>query len=361
MAVDSLEGMDLRFPEPLKPGDLVGITSPSAGVPTELRARLDVAVDVVRSHGFEVRIGECMDGAGIQSAPQALRAAEFQQMLLDPRVRAIVPPWGGDTAIDLLDLLDFEAIAAAEPTWVVGFSDISTLMTPLTLLSGWATVHGNNLLDTPYQPPDGVVGWLEIVSMSHGTSFAQNPPDFHRTGYVDYAQHPEVSTYDLDAAGTWCRLDDESDDLDVPDDLDVTGRLIGGCIETLSNLAGTRYFDPAPIAAQGEGLIVYLEAAEHEAAYICRNLHGMRLAGVFDNADAVLIGRTYAPDSPGFTQHDAVRDALGDLDIPILADVECGHWAPYMPLVNGALARVQHVLGDASGQGAVRRVTQYLR
>ncbi len=40
------------------------------------------------------------------------------------------------------------------------------------------------------------------------------------------------------------------------------------------------------------------------------------------------------------TQQDAVRDALGDLDVPVVLDVECGHVAPFLPLVNGAPARV---------------------
>ncbi|MCO5308571.1 MAG: LD-carboxypeptidase, partial [Austwickia sp.] len=84
------------------------------------------------------------------------------------------------------------------------------------------------------------------------------------------------------------------------------------------------------------------EAAGDDAATICRNLHGLRLAGFFDGAAAVLVGRTYAEPSPTLTQHEAVIDALGRLDVPIVADVECGHWAPYLPLVNGALARVEH-------------------
>lgn len=75
---------------------------------------------------------------------------------------------------------------------------------------------------------------------------------------------------------------------------------------------------------------------------VCRHLHGMRLAGFFTHADAVLVGRTSGPDAPSLTQDEAVLDALGDLGVPILADVECGHVAPYLPLVNGALATVRH-------------------
>ena len=69
-----------------------------------------------------------------------------------------------------------------------------------------------------------------------------------------------------------------------------------------------------------------------------RALHGMRLAGWFDHASAVLLGRTGAPDAPGFTQEDAVLDALGPLGVPLLGDLDIGHVPPQMALVNGALA-----------------------
>lgn len=328
--------MNLRFPAPLVPGDVVGVTSPSSGVPAELQPRFEIAVQTVRDAGFEVQIGSCMDGSGLVSAPAAQRAAEFQRMLVDPSIRAVVPPWGGELAIDLVPLLDWQAIAAAEPTWVVGFSDISTLITPLTLVTGWATVHGQNLLDTPYAIPSGLLGWLDIVRMPAGSTFTQSSPGTHRTGFVDYVEHPEVDEYVLDVPGAWSRLDS------LGGDVDVEGRLIGGCVEMLSNLAGTRYLEPAPLAAAGDGLIIYVEAAGDDAAEICRNLHGMRLNGFFDAATAVLVGRTSAEALGSLTQHGAVIDALGMLGVPIIADVECGHVAPYMPLVNGARCRVEH-------------------
>jgi muramoyltetrapeptide carboxypeptidase LdcA involved in peptidoglycan recycling len=334
--------MDLRFPSPLQQGDVVGVTSPSSGASGALQPRLDVAVSTVRERGYDVVVGKCMDGTGHVSAPAPQRAAELQEMLLDPRVRAIVPPWGGETAIDLIPLLDWDAISAAEPTWVVGFSDMATLITPLTLVAGWATIHGNNLMDTPYRIPEGLVGWLDIVELDSGSTFTQVPPGRHRRHFVDYETHPDVDEYVLDVPGSWTRLDAESGELDV------TGRLIGGCIETLANLAGTPYLDTARIAALGDGLIVYVEAAGDDAVTICRNLHGMRLNGVFDGADAVLVARTYAPDISSMTQHDAVTDALGGLGVPLLADVECGHWPPYLPLVNGAKARVLHTRAESS-------------
>ena len=60
---------------------------------------------------------------------------------------------GGETAINLLDVLDWEALAAVEPTWVIGFSDTTTSMLPLTLRLDWATVHGAMLMDEPTASP----------------------------------------------------------------------------------------------------------------------------------------------------------------------------------------------------------------
>ncbi|MEV0743938.1 S66 peptidase family protein [Streptomyces sp. NPDC050273] len=330
--------MTVRYPRPLRPGDRVGITSPSSGVPDDLRARLDVAVRHVEAQGYEVVVGHCMDGAGHVSAPAADRAGELMAMLTDPGIRAVVPPWGGEMAIDVLPLLDWDRLRDAEPTWLVGFSDMSTVMTPLTLLTGVATLHGNNLMDTPYRAPEGLLSWLDIAAAPQGHPFTQSPPHRHRaSGWDDYRARPEVSEYTLDTPGTWTRLDADGD-------VEVEGRLIGGCIETLCNLTGTGYLDVSAFARAHapEGLLVYVEAGGDEALTICRNLHGMRLAGFFDAANAVLVGRTSAPDAASLTQHQAVLDALGPLNVPIIADVECGHVPPYLPIVNGARGRLVH-------------------
>ena len=315
------------------------MTSPSSGVPDRLRGRLDHALAMLRARGYDVVVGDCMDGASHVSAPAPERAAELQAFLTDPAIGAVIPPWGGETAIDLVPLLDWAAIAAAEPTWFIGFSDISTLITPMTLLTGVATVHGNNLMDTPYDVPETLLSWLDVVTLPVGASFTQSSPGIHRVGdWDDWTVHPDVSAHTYNGTGTWTRLDAGTEPVEV------TGRLIGGCIETLCNLAGTRLADVEAFAdrAAPEGLIVYVEAAGDDAATVCRNLHGMRLAGFFSRARAVLVGRTSAPEHPTLTQHEAVLDALGGLGVPLIADVECGHVPPYLPIVNGALGRLRY-------------------
>ncbi|MGX7761372.1 S66 family peptidase [Streptomyces angustmyceticus] len=330
--------MPIRYPRPLRPGDRVGITAPSSGVDEKLHARLHLALRDVEAHGYEVVLGRCMDGSGHVSAPASERADELMSMLTDRTIRAVVPPWGGELAIDLLPLLDWDRLRGAEPTWLVGYSDLSTLSTPLTLLTGIATIHGNNLMDTPYRVPEGLVSWLDIVGAPQGHRFTQIPPGRHRsTGWDDWTVRPEVREQPLDMPGTWTRLDGRGD-------LEVEGRLIGGCIETLCHLTGTGYLDASEFARTEapEGLLVYVEANADDAFTICRALHGMRLAGFFDSANAVLVGRTSAPDTPSLSQHQAVLDALGPLNVPIIADVECGHVSPYLPLVNGAHGRLIH-------------------
>lgn len=286
-----------------------------------------------------------MDGESHISAPAQERTDELTGMLLDPEIRAVIPPWGGETGIDLVPLLDFDKLRDAEPTWVVGFSDISTLLTPLTLVSGWATVHGSNLMDTPYRKAPGLLHPLEVISGSGRSTgvFRQQPPGVHRAGEWDrWEDDPTPTEYRWNGSGTWRRLDAGSGDIDV------TGRIIGGCIETLSNLAGTRFADTSALRGPDgdEPLLVFVEAAESNAFEICRSLYGMRLNGFFDGAAAILVGRTTAPDAATLTQDDAVLDALGALGVPLLADVECGHVPPHMTLVNGAVGRLTH---DSTG------------
>jgi muramoyltetrapeptide carboxypeptidase LdcA involved in peptidoglycan recycling len=335
--------MAIRFPEPLRQGDRIGVTSPSSGVDESRRGRLDFAVEWLRKRGYDLVVGQCMDGSRHVSAPASDRARELTEMLLDPSIRAVIPPWGGETAIDLVPILDWETVGAADPTWFVGFSDTSTLLTPLTLLTGVATIHGNNLMDSPYRVPPPLLSWLDIATQPPGSTFNQSSPGVHRAGpWDDWVADPEVTEHRYDGTGRWVRLDDGRDEVDV------SGRLIGGCIETMCNLAGTAYADIPKFAREHapDGLIVYVEASEHDAATICRNLHGMRLAGFFTDARAIVVGRTKAPDFPSLTQHDAVLDALGSLGKPIVADVECGHVPPYLPIVNGALGRLR--FGDAA-------------
>jgi muramoyltetrapeptide carboxypeptidase LdcA involved in peptidoglycan recycling len=326
----------LRFPAPLVPGDRVGVTAPSAGVEPRLRPRLEVALAVLRAQGLDPVLGRCLDGTGIVSAPARDRADDLVALMTDPRVRAVVPPWGGELGIDLLGQVDWDRLGA-DPTWLVGYSDISVLLLALTLRTGVATLHGQNLMDLPYRVPDPQAGWLDVARLPAGSEFVQGPSTRHRrAGFDDWASDPTVTELTLDTPGTWSLLDETTAGT-------VTGRLVGGCLDVVPRLAGTPYGDvPGFAAARApEGLVVYLEAVHLEPAEVARTLWGLRHAGWFDAATAVLVGRTLSPESDALSQRDAVRYALGDLGVPVVLDVDCGHVPPHLALVNGALAELR--------------------
>ncbi|HET9423680.1 MAG TPA: LD-carboxypeptidase, partial [Nocardioides sp.] len=214
----------MRFPPPLRPGDTIGVTAPSSGVPDKLRPRIEAGIADLRARGYDVQVGECLYGGDVTSAPKEQRAAELTAMLRDPAIRAVAPPWGGELAIDLVDLVDWQALEAAEPTWFVGFSDLTTVMLPLTLRTGWATLHGSNLMDTAFEPAPGTLHWTEVASATE--PFTQSSPGRYREGWDDYESDPGVSEMTLDLDGTWSVLGGGS--------AEFGGRLVGGCIEVLS-------------------------------------------------------------------------------------------------------------------------------
>jgi muramoyltetrapeptide carboxypeptidase len=324
--------MALRFPKPLGPGDRIGVTSPSAGVDARAWPRIEFAIEWLRGRGYDVVVGECMSADRWVSAPKEERAAELTAMLVDPAIRAIVPPWGGaGTALDLLDQLDYAAIAEADPTWVVGYSDSATWMVPLTLRTGLATLHGDNLVDTPNQAPFGLAHWSDLATSD---------------GHVRQEDSGLVATWhSFDDARTtdWKVVGEGRWHLNGADTLDVRGTLIGGCTEMMAGIAGTPYGDVRAFGEEHGELVIYVEACEDDAFSICRCLHHLRYAGWFDHAVAVLVGRTDAPagtEDGGLTQEEAVLDALGGLGVPLVLDVEIGHVPPHLPLLNGAVARV---------------------
>ncbi len=175
-----------QFPRPVQTGQTIAVTAPSSGLSSEAqRARLDLVLRGLREQGFEVREGQCLraDHKHV-SAPAAQRASELMSLLLDPSVAAIIPPWGGELATELLTLLDWDALAAAQPKWLLGYSDTSTLLMALTLRLGWATAHGPCLMDLAPTQSDTLTPWaLRALQHPDPAPFVQHSSThFHPSG-----------------------------------------------------------------------------------------------------------------------------------------------------------------------------------
>jgi muramoyltetrapeptide carboxypeptidase LdcA involved in peptidoglycan recycling len=342
----------IRFPKPLQKGDLIAVTAPSSGVSGQALARLDLVLDHLRHLGYRIVEGECLRNEYKNaSAPRAQRARELTRFLNDPSVSAIFPPWGGELASELLELLDFEALRAVQPKWLLGFSDLSTLQMPLTLISGWATAHGSNLMDlAPTQTDSLTTSVLTVLGSDLSRPVHQQSSTHYEKTWIDFTVKVDASHH-LTEPTRWKRLDGSNDPVAF------RGRLIGGCLDTIAWLAGSKYGDiPSFIQASGTtGTILYLENVEMTPPGLVRALLSLRRSRWFDGLAGLLIGRSTgaSPVSPSSLSYpEALAAALGDLRCPVLYDVDIGHQPPQFTLINGAVADVQF----AAGQGSIAQL-----
>lgn len=350
--------MPIRYPAALKPGDLIVVSAPSSGVEPPLQPRLDRVIAHLRSQGFRVEEGQCLrNEARSASASAAARAAELMAVLLRDDVAALIPPWGGELAIELLDRLDWAALSQARPKWLLGYSDTSTWMLPITLRLGWATAHGPGLMDLVSGQSDALTrGAMSVLGTAAGGSVEQQQSSHWQLKWTDFAVDPDT-TYQLTEPTRWWSLQGQAE-------VDVGGRLLGGCVDTLMHTAGTRYGDIAAfMAAQrardGESTLLYLENSGLSPTDWVRAMHRLRWAGWLDvkaGLAGVLVGRSSAPDNTKASELryvEALQATLGELSCPVLVDMDIGHRPPQLVLVNGARARVRW---DAQSGGRVQQV-----
>ena len=330
----------IRYPAALHPGSRIAVTAPSSGVEPALHARLDLCIGHLRAQGFGVEEGQCLrEEVRSASASAAARAAELMHFLLRDNIAAVIPPWGGELACEILDQLDWTALAQAAPKWLLGYSDTSTWLLPITLRLGWATAHGPCLMDLVAGQSDALTsGVMPALATVAGGRYVQRSSACWQLKWTDFAVQPDVR-YALTEPTRWWALKGEQQ-------LAFGGRLIGGCIDTLTNTAGTVHGDVAAYIQRhrSDGVVLFLENAELSPTAWVRACHRLRGSGWFDGLAGVLIGRSAAPDNSGASELryvQALQSTLGALPCPVLVDADIGHRPPQMVLINGALATVR--------------------
>jgi muramoyltetrapeptide carboxypeptidase len=125
--VDSLAGAAANHDAPSAhcTGATIGVVT--LATPAETRAAVERGVEWWESKGYRVRLGaSTRERGGDFAGPPELRAADLQDMLADPGIAAIQTTRGGYGTVEILPLLDFDAIAE-NPKALVGFSDITNL------------------------------------------------------------------------------------------------------------------------------------------------------------------------------------------------------------------------------------------
>lgn len=313
-----------------------------------MHARLDLVLDTLRHLGYRVVEGQCLRSEHKNaSAPCLDRAPELSRFLNDPEVAAIFPPWGGELASEILDHIDFVKLRSVPPKWLLGFSDISTILLPLTLISGWATAHGSNMMDlAPTQTDPLTTAVLSVLGSDFSSPVLQRSTTLYQKQWIDFAVQFDAPL-NLTEKTEWKRLDGSR----AP--LEVEGLLIGGCLDTIAWLAGSAYGDiPAFVDRAGKhGAILYLENADLAPPEVVRALLSLRRQRWFEGIAGLMLGRSAAPesDSPSSLSYvEALQSVLGELPCPVLYDVDIGHQPPQFTLINGLLAKIKYKDGAGS-------------
>jgi len=326
----------------LKKGAAIGVTAPSSGVPAPLHEVIKQACSRMEQRGFKVVCGETtwtQDKA--KSAPALIRAAEFNLMMQNSDIDIIIPPWGGELLIEILEHIDFENI---KNKWVLGYSDVSALLLAITLKTGIATGHGTNLVDLRGELMDETTSmWESVLATNTSDSIAQYSSDHFQKEW--HHANPTPCVFHLTEKTVWKVVGNKP--------VKMEGRLLGGCIDIIRHLIGTPFGDVDAFRKKHiheEPVIWYLENCEMNTADLRRSLVQMRLAGWFKNCSGLMFGRSDA-NKPveNYTKEDLYQDLAYELKIPIIYDIDCGHLPPQITFINGAYAEVE----VAAGKGAV--------
>jgi muramoyltetrapeptide carboxypeptidase len=127
-----------KRPAYLKKGDVIGISSPAGFITAE---QLKPAIQQIESWGYKVKIGESIGKRDFtRGGTEAERAADFQKMLDDPLIKAVMCARGGYGSLSIIDKLNWTKFIA-RPKWVIGFSDVTVLHNHIHANCKVASIH----------------------------------------------------------------------------------------------------------------------------------------------------------------------------------------------------------------------------
>lgn len=323
------------LPPRLVPGDLVGVVSPSSAVAAGVPRRFDRGVAELERRGFGVRVGEhARSETGWTAGSAADRAADLHAMFADPEVRAIVCTIGGYNANQLLELLDFDLIAA-NPTIFVGYSDITALHGAIHARTGLATMLGPALV-----PQWGECGgvhdytWdaFERVAMrAEPAGVFREPAHWYpeRLWWDEADDRPRTAA----PAAPWRTVRPGR----------AEGPIVAANANTLLLLKGTPWWP------QLDGTLLLLEDDEEYGKpwLVERQLTQLRHLGVFERAAGLVYGRAH-PEA-GFERPEWIDEILlrvtAGTELPVATGLDCSHTDPLLTLPWGVRARL-----DAGGE-----------
>jgi muramoyltetrapeptide carboxypeptidase len=285
----------VRIPPYLETGDSVGIACPGGYMSRE---RAQACIDTLRDWGYHVRIGGTLGGNSDNyfSGTDAERRADFQQMLDDEDIKAILCARGGYGTGRIIERIDFSRFKKT-PKWIIGYSDITVLH---------AHIYANDKIATLHAPMAGAFN-----EGGADTEFVQSLRDALHGEKAKY----QCSTHELNRRG------------------EAVGELVGGNLSLLAHLIGSSS------DLKTKGRILFIEDVGEYLYNIDRMLMQLRRSGKLDRLAGLIVGGfTDMKDTErpfGKAVYEIIHDAVSDYDYPVCFGFPVSHGLANYALKHG--------------------------
>lgn len=334
----------MRYPEHLKENGTIGFVAPSCGcgIPP-YKEGFQNAIHKWEQSGLGIDLGpNCFanEGIGISNTPEKC-GKELTEYYLSRKNDVLISCGGGELMCETMEHVDFEAIGKAEPKWYMGYSDNTNMTFLLTTLCDTASIYG------PCASSFGMEPWhpslYDAMELLKGERKVVNSyGKWERDGIKD-EEHPLAPYNCMEDLKLKFYLP-EGQSMKESSSVTMEGRLIGGCMDCLVNLLGTR-FDRVKAFTEKykeDGLIWFLEACDLNVFAIRRAMWQMEQAGWFQYVKGFIFGRPvcHGQEMMGLDQYNAVLPTVLKHKVPVIMDADIGHLSPMMPLVCGSMASV---------------------
>ena len=344
----------MKYPKFLSENGTIGFVAPSFGCNIEpYKTAFNSALEKFEGLGHGLDLGpNCYEGKGIgiSNTPE-LCGKELTEYYCSVENEVLLSVGGGELMCETMNNVDFESIKKAEPKWFMGYSDNTNFTFLLTTLCDTATIYG------PCAQTFGMEKWheslLDTYELLCGKRNQVASYGLWEKESLKDKEHPLVP-YNLTEKTMIhsflpkTRMELGNEQLELKETLEANvqfeGRLIGGCMDCLVTLLGTKYDKVKGFGERykEDGIIWFLESCELNVMAIRRAVWQMKQAGWFEYVKGFLIGRplVYGQEFMGLNQYNAVVDLLKEYQVPIIMDLDIGHLAPMMPIVSGGYAKV---------------------
>lgn len=324
----------------LKPGDTIGIVSPSWFGGETFVPRAQRGLAQLKRLGFQVRVGQhAFNNHGHVSDTAENRVADLHAMVADPEVKMILATIGGDHSCHLLPLVDWNLIRD-HPKIFMGFSDITVLNVAIWSRTGLVTFNGPALLTDWAEFPEMPAFSSKCALSAIGAPEPMGdlaPSEWWTEEFLEWSTGEDATRPRTQSPSTGWRWLREGA---------AQGPLVGGCLESLQHLRGTPWWP------DWTGALLFLEISEgrpspEDVDSILMDYENM---GVFDQIRGLIFARPYGyRDGDRARLHQVIIERTSRFGFPVLADTDTGHTTPLQTLPIGSNA----VLDSAANRFAI--------